>query len=824
MANTIIIKQSSTATDIPTAGQMTTGELAVNVTDMKLYSKDATTVFELGTKWDGFLIEKATADGDSTGEGQLWVRDDAPNTLWFTGDTGIDRPIGYNGMPPLAISASQNMLLAQVGYMLHKSSGVAITLTCAQDTDTWDGATWAFHNDDTEDVTIAAGASVTVYYVEAGAAPVAGSVVIKQGGIVSIYKRSNTEFWVWGAKDGVTGSGVSALDDLSDVTLTSPADDSILIYDTGTARWRDYTMSGDLDLNDVGVTTLQASAITGKTALTSGLLSTDEMLISDAGLLKRMDISVLQTYMQANLSGFGTVNGTGTNNYVAVWNGTDDIDAVGSLNIANVVDKTGTETITGAWEWQDSASIRFGNSADAIMYYDGVDDFRIDLLDTNNFRVRGGTSGTEAMFHALANGEFGAYYNGSLKFTTTNVGVNITGNIALTGTIDGVDMANVLQTTTNFGGDVSGVYNAIVVANDSHTHTFDNLTSKASGTGNYTTTGIFTAADFRATGYGAAASPNWSSTSSTGTGMYVESSNVLAFSSASVRRLQLYATVALFAPYVQAPHFEANTLGPNSTPGTDDAYLGGYGILGSRGTFYVSNVAGAIALNHTGVHGTNTKLVTAADGIDVTGDVGATTIAGIASAQLVAKNATETISGVWTFTGAKTTMNQLFINETSGSDADTAGDGQIWVKNNVPNDLYYTADNGIDYPIAYATYRRQSQTVLDHLNQTLNMTTDTVADAMVNGLWAKTTTTARTLTLEPSTDTQFQVGAQLAIYNRAASGTMTVTEGSGTTLYVLDGATVTDAAGSATIAAGGYATLIRESTTVYVLMGAGITP
>ena len=48
MANTIIIKQSSTASDIPTAGQLVTGEFAVNITDQKLYSKDATTVFELG--------------------------------------------------------------------------------------------------------------------------------------------------------------------------------------------------------------------------------------------------------------------------------------------------------------------------------------------------------------------------------------------------------------------------------------------------------------------------------------------------------------------------------------------------------------------------------------------------------------------------------------------------------------------------------------------------------------------------------------------------------------------------------------------------------
>ena len=46
-----------------------------------------------------------------------------------------------------------------------------------------------------------------------------------------------------------------------------------------------------------------------------------------------------------------------------------------------------------------------------------------------------------------------------------------------------------LNTATTFGGDVSGTYNAIVVDNDSHTHQFNNLTNKTSGTGDYATTG-----------------------------------------------------------------------------------------------------------------------------------------------------------------------------------------------------------------------------------------------------------------------------------------------------------------------------------------------
>ena len=48
--------------------------------------------------------------------------------------------------------------------------------------------------------------------------------------------------------------------------------------------------------------------------------------------------------------------------------------------------------------------------------------------------------------------------------------------------------SSALTTSTSFGGDVSGNYNNIVVANDSHSHSFNNLTGKTSGTGDYATT------------------------------------------------------------------------------------------------------------------------------------------------------------------------------------------------------------------------------------------------------------------------------------------------------------------------------------------------
>jgi hypothetical protein len=64
MANTIITKNSATATAVPTAGQLVQGELAVNVTDKRLFTENSGgTVVELGVNPSSLTLTSGTANG-----------------------------------------------------------------------------------------------------------------------------------------------------------------------------------------------------------------------------------------------------------------------------------------------------------------------------------------------------------------------------------------------------------------------------------------------------------------------------------------------------------------------------------------------------------------------------------------------------------------------------------------------------------------------------------------------------------------------------------------------------------------------------------------
>ena len=51
------------------------------------------------------------------------------------------------------------------------------------------------------------------------------------------------------------------LSELTDTNITSPADGSILFYDTASSKWIDNAVSGDITIADTGVATIEAGAV-----------------------------------------------------------------------------------------------------------------------------------------------------------------------------------------------------------------------------------------------------------------------------------------------------------------------------------------------------------------------------------------------------------------------------------------------------------------------------------------------------------------------------------------------------------------------------------
>ena len=86
-----------------------------------------------------------------------------------------------------------------------------------------------------------------------------------------------------------------------DITMGTNTAGYLLVAD-GT-NYNPVAISGDVTMSSVGAITIASSAvegsmlnnnvISGLTALTSGLATTDEVLISDAGTIKRMDVSLI---------------------------------------------------------------------------------------------------------------------------------------------------------------------------------------------------------------------------------------------------------------------------------------------------------------------------------------------------------------------------------------------------------------------------------------------------------------------------------------------------------------------------------------------------
>jgi hypothetical protein len=128
--------------------------------------------------------------------------------------------------------------------------------------------------------------------------------------------------------------------------------------------------------------------------------------------------------------------------------------------------------MTGNLNLGDNDTIQLGASQDLQLYHNGAHSYVRDngtgdmrLLGTN--LVLGNVNDSKAYLNASDGGAVDIRHNNSIKMSTTASGIDVTGNVAVSGTVDGVDVAardGVLTSTTTTanaalpkaGGTVSG--------------------------------------------------------------------------------------------------------------------------------------------------------------------------------------------------------------------------------------------------------------------------------------------------------------------------------------------------------------------------------
>lgn len=175
---------------------------------------------------------------------------------------------------------------------------------------------------------------------------------------------------------------------------------------TGDVVWTSASFNGSG--NVTGTATIQSNAvegsmlnnnvISGQTELASGLASTDELMVSDAGTLKRMDVSVIQSFMQSNLTfttntdtvdmgdGFVIEDGDGTE---VIITENKEIKFIDGSNIdINWTDvSTGSDTDPYDLTFNVGTSASTSDASMKIMFTEaeGNSDFVVDGTGSNDF-------------------------------------------------------------------------------------------------------------------------------------------------------------------------------------------------------------------------------------------------------------------------------------------------------------------------------------------------------------------------------------------------------------------------------------------------------
>ena len=177
----------------------------------------------------------------------------------------------------------------------------AIVFTAGGDVD---GGNLGLESDGTLTYNPSTGAVTATGFVGALTGNVTGNV---SGTAATVTGAAQTNITSVGTLTGLTISGDLTVSG-DDITMGTNTSGHVLVAD-GT-NYNPVAVSGDVGISSSGAVTIATSAvesgmlnnniISGQTELASGLATTDEILVSDAGTIKRMDVSVIAEVTDAS--------------------------------------------------------------------------------------------------------------------------------------------------------------------------------------------------------------------------------------------------------------------------------------------------------------------------------------------------------------------------------------------------------------------------------------------------------------------------------------------------------------------------------------------
>jgi len=222
-----------------------------------------------------------------------------------------------------------------------------------------------------------------------------------------------------------------------------------------------FVKEGDTGAGELYVMNTEGTITFGTTAITFTVVAETAVYQAGTGLTltgttfsTNQDISTTAspTFVDVTATNDITVGGTVDGRDVAA-DGTklDGIEAGADVTDATNVAAAGAAmtsgaTMTGALNFGDNVSATFGAGPDLQIYHTGSHSY-VDETGTGNLYINSngagtiitGAGGTQAQFFTA--GAVNLFHNNSQKLATTSTGVDVTGNITVSGTVDGRDVA-----------------------------------------------------------------------------------------------------------------------------------------------------------------------------------------------------------------------------------------------------------------------------------------------------------------------------------------------------------------------------------------------